>query len=255
MADETTPLSTPSPAVAIRTEPLAIVSLVLALLSWFVCLLLASIPAIVCGHIARSRIRRSNGALQGMNFALAGLIIAYLNIPMGVLGGIMLFDMIRSDRARLRELAVEKKDIASDDGKSKITVSGFWVKRTDLNPKASLQAACPSQEMYLIVISDAKSTVPNMTLEQHHQLTRDHMLKTLKNGSATQPVSISVDNHPALQEELSGTDSRGANVVLLNTSVDDGQDLEQILAWTLKPRWQAHQQELRDAIQSFHAER
>lgn len=246
---------TTPPASAARTEPLAIISLVLAIASWFVCLLLAAIPAIICGHVARSRIRRSNGTLQGMNFAIAALIIAYLNIPMGVLGGIMLVDMVRSERVRLKELAVEKKEIPSDDGKSKITVSGFWVKRTDLNPKAKLQAACPSKEMYLLVISDPKSTVPNMTLEQHHQLTRDHMLQKLKNSSATPAISMTIDNHPALQEELSGTDERGANVVLLNTSVDDGNHLHQILAWTLKSHWQADQQELREATESFRPEK
>src|SRR5690348_16241180 len=145
MADETIPSSLPSQSQSTvaspRTEPLAIISLVLALLSWFVCLLLASIPAIVCGHIARSRIRRSNGALQGMNLALAALIIAYVEIPMGVMGGIMLVDMIRSDRVRLHDLGTQEKEITSDDGKSKITASGFWVKRSDLNQKASLQAA------------------------------------------------------------------------------------------------------------------
>src|ERR1051326_6117831 len=130
MAGETGPPSmTSSAGAASRTAPLAIVSLVLALISRLVCLLFASVPAIICGHVARSRIRRSNGALQGMNFALAALIIAYLNIPVGVLGGIMLVDMIRSERVRLHDLALEKKEIPSDDRKSKITVSGFWVKR------------------------------------------------------------------------------------------------------------------------------
>jgi hypothetical protein len=55
MADETIPPPLPpqsSPtATASRTEPLAIFSLVLAILSWFFCLLLGSIPAIVCGHL------------------------------------------------------------------------------------------------------------------------------------------------------------------------------------------------------------
>ena len=259
MADETTPPPLPAQPVATapvsRTEPLAIASLVLAILSWIVCLLLGSIPAIVCGHMARSKIRRSNGALTGMNFALAALIIAYLEIPMGVMASVMLVDMIRSDRVRLHDLALEKKEIISDDGKSKITVTGFWVKRTDLNRKASLQAACPSKELYFVVISDPKFTVPDMTLQSHNELTRDHMLQTLKNSSATPPVSVSIDNHPALQEELRGTDSRGADVVLLNTSLDDGTNFHQILAWTLKSRWQAHQQELRDATNSFRAQK
>lgn len=189
-----------------------------------------------------------------MNFALAALIIAYLEIPFGVLGGIMLVDMLRSERGRLHDLAVQQKEITSDDGKSKITVSGFWVKRSDLNAKASLQAAYKDKEMYVMVISEPKSTVPNMTLEQCHQLSRDHMLQKMKDSSATPPVSTSVDNHPALQDELTGTEN-GGNIVFLHTSVDDGDNFDQILAWTFKSRWQAQQQELRDATQSFQSEK
>ena len=249
MAEETAPSPVPTESPS-RTEPLAIFSLVLAFLSWFVCLLLGSIPAIILGHMARSRIRRSNGALQGMNIALAGLIIAYVEIPMGVFGGIMLVDMIRSERVRLHELGLQKKEITSDDEKSKITVSGFWVKRTDLNQKASLQAAYKDKEMYVMVLSEPKSTVPNMTLEQNHQLSRDHMLQKMTTSSATPPVSLSIDNHPALQDELTGTDN-GSNIVFLHTTIDEGDNFDQILAWTLKSRWPAQQQELRDATQSF----
>src|SRR5437763_8444261 len=109
--------------------------------------------------------------------------------------------MIQGERGRLHDLAVEKKEIASDDNKLKVTTSGFWVKRSDLNQQAALQAACKSEEMYLIVIGDAKSTVPNIALPQHHQLTREHMLQKMEESSATQPVSVTIDGHPALQDE------------------------------------------------------
>jgi threonine/homoserine/homoserine lactone efflux protein len=82
VVDQPTPPQSPlapSP-IAPRTELLAIVSLVLAILSWVICLLFGSIPAIICGHLSRSKIRKSNGALRGMEIALAGLIIGYLEI-------------------------------------------------------------------------------------------------------------------------------------------------------------------------------
>ena len=166
----------------------------------------------------------------------------------------MLADMIRSERARLHDLAVQKKEIVSDDGKLKITTSGFWVKKADLNKQAKLQVACPSKDLYLIVIGDPKATVENMTLSQHHRLTRDHMLKQMANSSATEPDSITVDNHPALQDELSGTE-KGKNVVFLHTTVDEGDSFQQILAWTLKRHWQKQNGELRDATSSFHVEK
>lgn len=188
-----------------------------------------------------------------MNLAIAALIIGYAQIPFGVLGGIMLVDMVQSERVRQHELAVEKKDIASDDGKLKITASGFWVKRSDLNKQATLQAANQSAEMYVIVISEAKSTVPNMTLQQHHQLTREHMMQKMKNKSATEATEVTIDDRPALQDEITGT-TQGANLVFLHTTVAERDSFQQILAWTTKSRWKEHEQELREVTSSFHSE-
>ena len=246
MADETTP---PTAPLAPRTEPLAIWSLVLSISSWF-CFFITAIPGIIFGHVARSRIRSSNGALQGMNLAIAGLIIGYATIPFGVLGGIMLVDMMRSERVRLHDLAVEKKEITSDDGKLKITTSGFWVKRTDLNQKASLQAACPSEDLYLIVITEPKSSVQSVTLQQRHQAATDDKLQQMSNSSASASTSLTINGHRALQDELTGTQNR-ANLTFLHTTVDEGNSFDQIIAWTSQSHWQSRQQELRDAIQSF----
>jgi hypothetical protein len=69
--------------------------------------------------------------------------------------------------------------------------------------------------MYLIVITDAKADLDNFTLQKHHQLTRDRMLRKMKNASATVPVPLTFDGHPALQDELSGTENN-TNIVVLH---------------------------------------
>ena len=239
--------------MASRTEPLAIWSLVLSIASFLGCLFFTLIPAIICGHLARSRIRKSNGVLQGMNLALASLIVAYIQIPIGVLGGIMLADMIRSEVARRHDLELQKKEIASDDGKVKITTSGFWVKRSDLNKQASLQAARPDRDDFLIVIGDPKNSVGEMTLQKHHQLTRDHMLHEMANSSGTDPISITIDGHSALQDELRGR-GKGKDLVFLHTTIDEDESFQQIIAWTVRWRWPKENQELRDVTNSFHSE-
>jgi hypothetical protein len=86
-----------------------------------------------------------------------------------------------------------------------------------------------SNEMYLIVITDAKDDLENFTLEKHHQLTRDRMLQKMTNRSATEPVSLTIDGHPALQDESNGTQN-DTNVVFLHTTVDDGDHFQQILS-------------------------
>lgn len=65
-----------------QTSVLAIVSLVLGILGIF---FIGSIAAIICGHIARSQIRKSNGEQTGDGLALAGLILGYLSIAFWML--------------------------------------------------------------------------------------------------------------------------------------------------------------------------
>ncbi|HBJ83917.1 MAG TPA: hypothetical protein DDZ88_08620 [Verrucomicrobiales bacterium] len=60
-----------------QSSGMAIVSLVCGILG-FVTLGLGSIPAIITGHLARSRINKSAGALGGGGLALAGLILGYV---------------------------------------------------------------------------------------------------------------------------------------------------------------------------------
>lgn len=75
------------------TSGLAIASAVLGIASWFGFSLLASIPAIITGHMSRRQIRDADGALEGSGLALVGLIAGYANVIISIvfLGTIMSF--------------------------------------------------------------------------------------------------------------------------------------------------------------------
>lgn len=81
------------PAPTAPTEPLALWSLVLSLLSFcgFCCtpVVLTAIGGVVCGHLALSKIK-ANPALQGHGLAVAGLVIGYFTI-VGWLLWVLLF--------------------------------------------------------------------------------------------------------------------------------------------------------------------
>src|SRR6266480_2903136 len=254
MADETTQPPPPVPQPIPRVAPAAIWSLVLAVLSFFCGWLFTAIPAVICGHIARSKIRKSGGGLGGKRVATAGLILGYIALVLGIMGIPLLVSMIQSDRERLQRLSTERKEIASDDRKIKVTVPGLWAKLPELNKRAVLQVGDKSKQMYLIVITDAKADPDNMPLEKYHDLTRDRMWQKMKNVSATAPVPLTIDGHSALQDELTGTEN-GTNVVFLHTTVDDGDHFQQILAWTLKSRWQQQNQLLREITRTFRSEK
>lgn len=74
------PTAAASASGASRTSGLAITSLVLSLLG---CFFLTAIAGVICGHLARKRIRR-DPSLTGGGLALAALIIGYILIALWV---------------------------------------------------------------------------------------------------------------------------------------------------------------------------
>jgi hypothetical protein len=67
-----------------RTSTMAIISLIGGIAGWTVLPFLGSIAAIICGHIAKSEIKKSAGMVGGNGMATAGLIMGYLSIALGV---------------------------------------------------------------------------------------------------------------------------------------------------------------------------
>jgi hypothetical protein len=82
----------PKQAAAAPASSLAVASLVCGVLSLSAVPLILAIPAIICGHLARQRIRRSEGALGGDGLALGGLITGYLSLFLfGLIGALIFF--------------------------------------------------------------------------------------------------------------------------------------------------------------------
>ena len=76
--------------VSQRNSGLAITSFVLALVSFCGFGILTSIPAVICGHLALSKISQSNSAIGGRGLAMAGLIIGYIVIALNIIVAIVL---------------------------------------------------------------------------------------------------------------------------------------------------------------------
>jgi len=74
-------MSIPAPR---QTSSFAVVALVAGILGWTLLPLLGSLCAIIFGHMARSEIRRSNGQLDGDGLAIAGLVMGWLLVVLGI---------------------------------------------------------------------------------------------------------------------------------------------------------------------------
>ena len=65
-----------------QTCSMATISLVFGVLSWFALPFIGAVVAIICGHMARAEIRRSEDALDGDGQAVAGLVLGYVHIAL-----------------------------------------------------------------------------------------------------------------------------------------------------------------------------
>ena len=74
-------LTTAALTTAGKTEPLAIWSLVLSIVSLICCGFILGVPGVICGHLALSNIRK-NSSLEGRGMAVAGLAIGYVSIAL-----------------------------------------------------------------------------------------------------------------------------------------------------------------------------
>jgi len=65
------------------TSSLAIVSLIFGIATWFVLPFVGAIVAVVCGHMARNKIRRAPaGMLEGEGMAIAGMVLGYVHLAL-----------------------------------------------------------------------------------------------------------------------------------------------------------------------------
>jgi hypothetical protein len=64
-----------------RTSSLAVISLIFGILAYVFLPGIGALVAVICGHSARSEIRRSPpGSIEGDGMALAGLILGWIQI-------------------------------------------------------------------------------------------------------------------------------------------------------------------------------
>ena len=67
-----------------QTSTAAVLSLIFGLLSWIILPFIGAVAAVICGHMARSEIKRTPG-LDGDGLAVAGMIFGYLHLAVMIL--------------------------------------------------------------------------------------------------------------------------------------------------------------------------
>ncbi len=86
LLDNNSPSMTPSIK---QNSTLAVVSLVAGILGWTFVPWLGGLVAVITGHMARAEIRRNPDRLEGDGLAVAGLILGWTSVLLGVLALVM----------------------------------------------------------------------------------------------------------------------------------------------------------------------
>lgn len=82
------------PPVMPHDSTMAIVSLVSGIVSWFLLPFIASIVAVITGHMAKNEIKKSGGMITGNGMATAGLVLGYIQLGLGLCACIVVTVML-----------------------------------------------------------------------------------------------------------------------------------------------------------------
>ena len=94
--------SAQAPCIGVKSSGMAIAALILGILSIFTCAITA-IPAIILGIVSLVRIEKSGGSLTGRGFAIAGIVVPAVALPViALLMGIMMPALARTRQIALR---------------------------------------------------------------------------------------------------------------------------------------------------------
>lgn len=142
--------------------------------------------------------------------------------------------------------------ITSPDGLTRMSLPAGWKheKEQELHDQADLQASNRAGEMYVIVMSENKEDLRDMTIEKHSQSTRSALMEKLESPEVSDPKPVTVGGLKGVQYEIRGG-VENLNIVYLHTTVESPTHFHQILAWTLKSRFDKNRPTLDAVTHSF----
>jgi hypothetical protein len=83
-----------APVAGVRTSMNAVIGLILAIVSWVVCPIIAAIAALVLARSSDREIKASGGTVDGSGLNTATRIIAWLNIGVSIVAGIVVVILV-----------------------------------------------------------------------------------------------------------------------------------------------------------------
>ena len=143
--------------------------------------------------------------------------------------------------------------LKSPDGKFQLTVPAGWRQNLLLNEQAEIKAGSPLQEMYVIVITEAKTDLTDdLTLDQYTKIVLDSMTSNLATPVSSPPVPITINGNDGRQYEIQG-EAKNVKLAYIVTTIETDAHFHQVVTWTLRSRIDQNQLTLQQVAASFRA--
>ena len=141
--------------------------------------------------------------------------------------------------------------LKSKDGKFQLTVPPGCRENASLNDQAEIRAANLIDEVYVIVLTDAKTDFTDeMSLDGFTTMTRETLSSNLKEAQATNPAPVTINGNSGRAYEVDGVVD---NVKLTYhiATVETPNHYHQVITWTLQSRKNQNRATLQKIIDSF----
>lgn len=143
--------------------------------------------------------------------------------------------------------------IATADKKFSILLPKGMQSTTVLHEDATLQGVNSKDELYLLLFDEAKTIFGGSGLEGYLDIVRNQMKGRFADAKITDPVSLKIGGHKALEIEISGTID-DIDVTYLLTVIETKEHYHQVIMWSESKRFEEHKQVMQVTTRSFQAE-
>ncbi len=145
----------------------------------------------------------------------------------------------------------EDRIVSSEDGTIHASLPEGWVKSDSNKKKNRLQVKDPENDYFLLFLADSKADI-DTNLKDYAKGRLDHILGTLKDGSATDAKSTKVGEDNAIQYEITGTlKETGLRLKYLLTIVETKKSYYQCMGWCIASKFAMAKPELEKVTQGL----
>jgi len=145
---------------------------------------------------------------------------------------------------------LKEKKINDEQGIFEFTVPALWMSGEKLNDQAQINLSNTLKNAYIILIAENKMDFADMDLSTHSEITLSTIENNLTNAKISDKTEFTINGYDAIQYQVEGM-VNNLNAVYIHRTVETNKYFNQILAWSLKSKFESLKPEIIKIIDSF----